>query len=125
MGIGIGIAVKVVIHVINGAPILSFFKLNAEIIQEDDTSATIMVRESAIFSTWISLRKHLDRLLREGKTVTLNLAETQLVDHTVMSKLYEWVGEFEERGCDLFIKGLAQHRPMSDSVVAAHVKRKS
>ena len=122
MGIGIGIGVKVVLHIINGAPLLSFFRLNAEITQEDDTSATIVVRESAIFSTWIPLRKHLNRLLQEGKTVTLNLAETQIVDHSVMSKLNEWVGEFEERGCDLFIKGLAQHRPMSDSVVAAHIK---
>ena len=83
-----------------------------------------MVRESAVFSTWIPLRKHLNRLLQEEKTVTLNLAETRLVDHTVMSKLYEWVGEFEEKECDLFIRGLAAHRPMSDSIVAAHVKPK-
>ena len=124
MGIGIGIGVKVVLHVINGAPLLSFFRLNAEITQEDETSATIVVRESAIFSTWIPLRKHLNRLLQEGKTVTLNLAETRIVDHSVMSKLNEWVGEFEEKGCTLFIKGLAQHRPMSDSVVAAHIKPK-
>ena len=124
MGIGIGIAVKIVIHVFNGAPIPSFFKLNAEITQEDDKTATIVVRKSAIFSTWIPLRKHLHRLHQEGKTVTLNLAETRLVDHTVMSKLYEWVGEFEEKGCELFIRGLSEHRPMSDSIVAAHVKRK-
>ena len=83
-----------------------------------------MVRESAVFSTWIPLRKHLHRLHTEGKTVTLNLAETRLVDHTVMSKLYEWVGEFEEKGSELLIRGLAEHRPMSDSIVAAHVKPK-
>ncbi len=124
MGIAIGIGVKVVIHVINGAPLTSFFRLNAEITHEDDAAATIVVRGAAIFSTWIPLRKHLDRLLQERKTVTLNLAETRLVDHTVMSKLYEWVGEFEEKDCDLFIRGLPEHQPMSDSIVAAHVKRK-
>ncbi len=124
LGIGIGIGVKVAIHIMNGAPIPSFFKLHAEVTHEDDHSAIIVVRESAVFSTWIPLRKHLHRFLEEGKTVTLNLAETRLVDHTVMSKLYEWTNEFEEKGCELFIRGLAQHRPMADSIVAAHVKPK-
>lgn len=124
-GIAIGIGVKIVIHMINGAPILSFFKLNAEITHEDETSATIAIRDSAIFSTWIPLRKHLHRFLQEGKNVKLNLVETRLVDHTVMSKLYEWVYEFEEKDLELSIRGLAEHQPMADSIVAAHKKPKS
>jgi len=67
MGIAIGIGVKVVIHIYNGAPIPSFFKLNVEVTQQDDNIATIVVRDSAIFSTWIPLRKHLARCLQEGK----------------------------------------------------------
>ena len=126
MGIAIGIGVKVVIHLINGAPIPSFFKLNAEVTQEDGNSATIVVRESAIFSTWIPLRKQLHRFLQAGKTVTLNLAETRLVDHTVMSKLHdEWTKEFAEKDCELFIRGLERHQPMADSPVAAHKRPKS
>lgn len=124
-GIAIGIGVKVVIHLINGAPIHSFFKLNAEVTHEDDQSATIVVRESAIFSTWIPLRKHLHRFLQEGKNVTLNLAETRLVDHTVMSKIHEWIMEFEDKDLELSVRGLEEHQPMSDSIVAAHVKRVS
>ena len=124
MGIAIGIGVKVVIHIYNGAPIPSFFKLNVEVTQQDDNTATIVVRDSAIFSTWIPLRKHLDRFLQEGKDVTLNLAETRLVDHTVMSKLNEWTNEFEEQDRELLVTGLEQHVPMSDHAVAAHVKPK-
>lgn len=124
-GIGIGIGVKVVIHIIHGIPLRSFFTLDAEVVHEDDASATIVVRKSAVFSTWIPLRRYLHRFLGEGKTVTLDLAETRLVDHTVMSKLHEWNGEFKEKGCELIIQGLAQHRPMADSAVAAHVKPRS
>ena len=123
MGIAIGIGVKVVIHIYNGAPIPSFFKLNVEVTLQDDNTAIIVVRDSAIFSTWIPLRKHLDRFLQEGKDVTLNLAETRLVDHTVMAKLNEWANEFEEQDRKLLVKGLEQHVPMSDDDVAAHVKR--
>jgi len=124
-GIAIGIGVKVVIHLINGAPIHSFFKLNAEVTHEDDQSATIVVRESAVFSTWIPLRKHLHRFLHEGKRVTLNLAETRLVDHTVMSNIYGWIMEFEDKDLELSVRGLGEHQPMADSIVAAHVKRVS
>jgi len=122
-GIAIGIGVKVVIHIYHGAPIPSFFKLNVEVTQQEDNTAIIVVRDSAIFSTWIPLRKHLARFLQEGKDVTLNLAETRLVDHTVMAKLNEWANEFEEQDRKLLVKGLEQHVPMSDDDVAAHVKR--
>ena len=125
MGIAIGIGVKVVIHIYNGAPIHSFFKLNVEVTLQDDNTAIIVVRDSAIFSTWIPLRKHLDRFLQEGKDVTLNLAETRLVDHTVMSKIHEWTMEFEDKDLELSVRGLEEHQPMSDSMLAAHVKRVS
>ena len=125
MGIAIGIGVKVVIHIYNGVPIPSFFKLNVEVTLQDDNTAIIVVRDSAIFSTWIPLRKHLDRFLQEGKDVTLNLAETRLVDHTVMSKIHEWTMEFEDKDLELSVRGLEEHQPMSDSIVAAHVKRVS
>lgn len=125
MGIAIGIGVKVVIHIYNGAPIPSFFKLNVEVTLQDDNTAIIVVRDSAIFSTWIPLRKHLDRFLQEGKDVTLNLAETRLVDHTVMSKIHEWTMEFEDKDLELSVRGLEEHQPMSDSMLAAHVKRVS
>lgn len=121
-GIAIGILVKFVLHVINGAPLRSLYTLNAEVTQEDDHSATIVVRDSAIFSTWIPLRKHLHRLLQDGKRVTLNLSETRLVDHTVMSKLQEWKAEFAAQHSELSVTGLEQHRPLSDSPVAVHTR---
>ena len=124
MGIAIGIGVKIIIHIVNGAPIPSLLKLHAEVTREDDGSATIVVRKSAVFSTWISLRKHLDRFLQEGKTVTLNLAETRLVDHTVMTKLDEWKKEFAEKNCEFFIRGLEEHQPMAHSRLSARKKPK-
>ena len=122
-GIAIGIGVKIIIHVINGVPIPSFFTLHAQVTQADD-AATIVVRESAIFSTWILLRGHLHCLLHEGKPVTMNLSETRLVDHTVMAKLDEWKTEFDEKNSTLSIEGLEQHQPMADSSLSARKKPK-
>ena len=123
-GIFIGIGVKIIIHIFNGVPILSFFKLNIEVIHDNDQSATIFIKDSAIFCTWIPLRKHLYRFFQEEKMVTLNLAETRLVDHTVMTKICEWKNKFKEKGLELSICGFDQHRPVSNSKFATHIKSK-
>jgi MFS superfamily sulfate permease-like transporter len=108
-GIAIGIGVRIIIHLINGVPIRSFFRLNAQIVNESDQSVTILIREAAIFSTWISLRKHLHRFYQEGKQVTLDLTETGHIDYTVKSKIGEWINEFAEKGLELSVRGLEQH----------------
>jgi MFS superfamily sulfate permease-like transporter len=122
-GIGIGIGASIILHIFYGVPIRSFFKLNAQVEQSGDNSATILIRDSAIFCTWIALRKHLFHFFEEGRNVTLDLSETRLVDHTVMSRIEEWKKEFKEKGLELTVRGLDQHQSMSPSKVATHIKR--
>jgi MFS superfamily sulfate permease-like transporter len=105
-GIAIGIAVRVIIHLINGVPFTAFFRLNAEIEHENDKSVTIHVPVAAIFSTWIPLRKHLHSFCQEGKQVTLDLTKARHIDYTVKSKLEEWKKEFKEKDLELSVRGL-------------------
>jgi len=53
-----------------------------------DRAVTVKVKDSAIFSTWIALKKTLDGLASEFHIV-LALSDTFLVDHTTMSKFHE------------------------------------
>jgi len=105
-GIAIGIGVRIIIHLVNGVSIISFFKLNARVVDESDQSVTIHLAEAAIFSTWISLRKHLNYFCQEGKQVTLDFTKTRYVDYTVKSKVKEWTKEFEENNLELLVRGL-------------------
>lgn len=100
-GLAIGIAVKIIIHFIRGG---SIFKLNAKIIPERDKSVTIFLRGSIIFSSWIPLRKQLQRFFDDGKRVTLDITETQLVDRRVMSKVEEWQKKFKEKDLELLVR---------------------
>jgi MFS superfamily sulfate permease-like transporter len=102
-GLAIGIAVRIVIHFIRGGAI---FSLNAKIIPERDQSVTIFLRGSIIFSSWIPLQKQLQRFLDNGKRVTLDITETQLVDRRVMSKVDEWKIKFKEKGLELKVRAL-------------------
>ena len=100
-GLAIGIGVRIVIHLIRGG---SIFRLNAKIIPERDKSVTIFLRGSIVFSSWIPLSKHLDRFLKEGKRVTLDISETKFMDRRVMSKVYERANIYKEKGLELSVR---------------------
>jgi MFS superfamily sulfate permease-like transporter len=120
VGIGIGIMVKAIIHVINGAPISSLFKPSMKVENEGDDSATIKVDNSAIFSTWIALKNRIGR--PNTKKVVVDLSGTKLVDHTVMANLEALEREFAESDRELSVTGLDGHSQLSEHPLAARKK---
>jgi len=117
VGIAIGICVKILIHLSKGVPPLSLVRLNASV-QRSGREVKVVVNDSAVFSTWLALRKKLQSLKNEPRVV-VDLSGTSLVDHTVMDKLHEMEKEFQEAGSQLVISGLEQHRSFSDHPAAA------
>ena len=126
IGIGIGIAVKYGIHVFNGVPIRSLFKSFADTDQTSENSSVITARQSVVFSNWIPLKKRIERVMQDERitSVTLDLSDTRLVDHTVMEKLHGLQREFERHGRTLMIEGLENHQPLSKHPDAARRKSK-
>ena len=118
IGIAIGIGVKAAFHIYNGVPLLSLFRLRVSIERGEQNRVTVAVKDSAVFSTWIRLKKKLEQLKGEA-LVVLDLSETRFVDHTVMERLKEMESEFKESDSTLVITGLDQHRKLSDYPTAA------
>ena len=118
IGIAIGIGVKAAFHICNGVPLLSLFRLRVSVERGGKDRVTVAIRDSAIFSTWISLKKKLEHLKGEA-LVVLDLSETYFVDHTVMERLKGLEKEFKENDSTLDITGLDQHRRLSDYPTAA------
>ena len=121
MGIAIGICVNMALHLKNGAPMLSLFKPQILVERDEGRAVTVKVKDSAIFSTWIALKKTLDGLASEPHVV-LDLSDTFLVDHTTMSKLHEMEKDFQERQSTLEITGLDHHQPLSSHPEAGRKK---
>ncbi len=120
VGIGIGIAVKLLIHVINGVPVWALFKSYLDVELKGDDRAIIRVHYSAIFSNWILFRRQIIRLgLVERRNVTLDFTDCKLVDHSVMEKLHELERDFVDAGLNLHVEGLEGHKPLSDHSFAA------
>lgn len=112
IGIAIGMLVKVLLHLGRGVPALSMLRLNASVQPRDKDGVTVVVRDSAVFSTWLGLRRMLVALKGEPR-VRLDLSRTALVDHTVMDKLAEMEKEYREAGSELVVAGLDRHRQVS------------
>ena len=121
MGIAIGICVNFVMHLKNGAPPKSLLKTQVVVERREKEGVMVRVKDSAIFSTWIGLKKTLEPLMQEPHVV-LDLSETLLVDHTVMAKLQEMEKSFQENGSILVIAGLDEHQPLSNHPAAARKK---
>lgn len=124
IGVGIGIATKIVIHMINGMSIATIFSPAAEVIdQVDEDDVTVRVTKSLVFSNWIAMRRKLEKLgIREQNNVTLDLSGASLVDHTVMDKLHELEQDFQRAGLILKVVGLENLRSLSGHQHAARKK---
>jgi MFS superfamily sulfate permease-like transporter len=124
IGVFIGIAVKALFHVLNGAPITSLFTPDIEVSEPDQMTTLVRIKNSAVFSTWIPLRRKLLGVAAD-RSVILDLSETRLVDHTVMEKLHELESDFEEKHRKFVIRGLENHRGVSSHPHAAQKRTAS
>jgi MFS superfamily sulfate permease-like transporter len=114
VGVGIGIALKFVVHAINGVPVRSFFKPFLDVTTIDESTVQIDASGSAVFSNWMPFRRQIMQLgLGQGNNVIVNLAGTKLVDSSVMEKLHELESDFERAGLRLEVTGLEAHQQTS------------
>jgi MFS superfamily sulfate permease-like transporter len=123
IGIFIGIGIELLIQFINGVPLASLFRPDAEVRQLDERTWLISPRRSAVFFNWLPIRSKIERHgLAQNMNVIVDLSQTQLVDHTVMDKLHQLEREFAERGIALAIVGLDDHLQLSEHPAAARLR---
>jgi MFS superfamily sulfate permease-like transporter len=126
VGVGAGIVTKLILHLIHGVPLISLFRPGVEIEDCGDGRVFVNVKHSAVFSTWLGLRRKLTGVCDAGKEVIVDLSQTRLVDHTVIEKLHQMQRDFELQDSKLTITGLDHHRPLlkSKHPAASRIKPK-
>jgi MFS superfamily sulfate permease-like transporter len=121
IGVILGIALKCVLHLFRGASFRSFIRPNVEIDEPDEHSTRVRVHSSAVFSTWLSLRKTLLAIDRD-RTVLLDLSEASLVDSSILEKLHQLQEDFFHEGRNLLVIGLKGHAAVSEHPLATRKK---
>ncbi|GAB3892820.1 SulP family inorganic anion transporter [Larkinella knui] len=122
IGIAVGIAVEFLIQVILGMPVKYMF---SPVISVDTTgkSHVMTVRGAAVFTNYLSIKKHLDRLPL-GEEVVIDLEHALYVDHTVMENLHNYKRDYLSNGGQFTVVNIDEHKPLSEHPLAARRKTK-
>ena len=116
VGIAAGIVLKMIIHVVNGTPISSFFKAPT-LVSFEGNNYLVEIDKAAIFTNFLGIKRKLDAI-PSGFNVTIDLKNTKLVDHSVMENLEHFKHDYESQGGTVKIIGLENHKRLSDHELA-------
>lgn len=117
IGVGSGILVKFIFHLVNGAPIRSLFKPHYEFSENGD-EYSISIKDSAIFSNLIGFKKMFKKI-KPGKRVTINFKDARVVDHSFMEQLHHFEEEYHHNGGSVSILGFEHFQLMSSHPLAS------
>ncbi|WP_349431212.1 SulP family inorganic anion transporter [Methylomarinum sp. Ch1-1] len=97
IGVAIGIAVKLGIHLARGVWPENMFKIHFSIRRPDDNTIVVKLIGSAMFSNFLPLKKALAEL-ENGKTIVFNFSDGYLIDHTVMDFIHDFSAQYQAQG---------------------------
>lgn len=120
VGIAAGIILKIIIHVVNGAPISSLFKAPTSVSFEGN-KYLVEIDKAAVFTNYLGIKSKLDAI-PAGFDVTIDMKGTKLVDHSVMENLHHFEHDYVANGGTVSIIGLDTHKAVSDHPLAARKK---
>lgn len=120
VGIFAGILLKIIIHLMNGAPLSSLFKAPAKVSFTDD-AYLIEIEKAAIFSNFLGIKNKLSEI-PPGLSVTIDLTNTKLVDHSVMESIHHFEHDYIAAGGKVEIIGLDGHQSFTKHPLSARKK---
>lgn len=118
IGIAIGILFKVIVLIIRGVELKSFFKIhfNKELL---DNALKIKISQSLIFSNYLSLKKKMDEAFEEHDTLIIDVKNVKYIDHTVIEHLHSYKAAIKKKDKTLKIEHLDVLKPVSNHPLAA------
>ncbi len=119
VGVAIGIAVKLGVHILRGVWWNNLFKIHFKVTETRSGRYTIRLDGSAIFTNFLPLKKALDQLPK-GQHLVLDFRNAYLIDHTVMEYLQDFMDAYRQAQGECIQLGDPVHR-FSDHDLAARL----
>lgn len=120
VGVCTGIALKVVLHLVRGTPLSSFFSADAQV-KHEGNDVRVTFKKGAVFANYLSVKKTLHSLPKKARII-LDMSDVSLLDHTVMEKLQLFVEDYIREGGVAEIQGLERLRASSAHPLASRVR---
>lgn len=119
IGVGVGIALKLALHVLRGAKLSELFATRLETERRGDV-LHVRLHGVAAFTNLLAVRRALAALDGDVSRVLVDLSDVRLVDHTFLSRLAEMADEWPN--ATLEYAGVEQLRPVSVHPHAARTR---
>jgi len=120
VGIGVGILLKILMHLYNGAPLRSLFTAQASV-SFNETDYILTVEKAAIFTNFLGIKSRLEAIPLQ-MNVTIDFSKTTLVDHSVLENIHLFELDYIASGGTIRLIGLENHLPFSDHKMASRKK---
>jgi MFS superfamily sulfate permease-like transporter len=117
VGVGAGILMKLIFHILNGVPLKNLFKANFEMTQRGD-DFLMKIKGSAIFSNLLGFKKALAQI-KPGSKVVLDLTDAHLLDHSFMEYIHHIEDEQVHAGGSVTSIGFDRFKPFSNHPMSA------
>lgn len=120
VGIAAGMLLKMIIHLLNGAPISAFFKIPVGL-SLNNNEYKVEVSKAAVFTNYLGLKSKLESI-PQGMKILVDFSRTKLVDHSVLENLSHFKYSYEAQGGQFEIVGIEEHTPLSGHELSARKK---
>lgn len=117
VGVGAGILMKLIFHVLNGVPLKNLFKAKFEFTQRGE-DFLMKIKGSAIFSNLLGFKKAFSQI-KPGSKIVLDLTEAHLLDHSFMEYIHHMEEEQVHSGGSVTSIGFDRFKPFSNHPMAA------
>jgi MFS superfamily sulfate permease-like transporter len=121
LGVLSGVLVKFIMQMLHGVSLKASLRPTLEVEETAPKVARITLHEAAVFSNWLAVQKRIARYSTDS-SVTVDLSDVRLIDHSVMEKFHELEQEFDRSGGKFEVVGLESHRKLSNHPQAARKK---
>ncbi len=117
LGVGAGILMKFIFHLLNGVSFTNLFKAKYEFSHQGD-EYFIKIKESAIFSNLIGFKK-VFAPIDHSKKIIVDFSDALLLDHSFMEYLHHIEEECAHAGGSIVSIGFDRFKPFSKHPLAA------
>ncbi|HHH27725.1 MAG TPA: SulP family inorganic anion transporter [Polyangiaceae bacterium] len=121
VGVGVGLVLKVLLHMGRGLPWKNLFRAEAEVRRAED-ELRIVLHGSATFLTFLRLQPHLQSIPADVERVVIDFGDVRLVDHTFLERLH---GMSEEWTAELLLESMDRFQSASEHPRSARWRRAS
>lgn len=118
VGIGAGILIKLILHILRGVPFGSLFKANLEV-----SGDVVKVRGAIVFSNYLGLQKVISKF-DQKETLNLDVSHCIFLDHSSIESIHHLEADFKAEGGYLNVIGLHEFDNLHGSKHHLAAKRK-